>query len=127
MVYSYIWYLRLIVFLNLAASFRNIVFVQKNINELTLEFNKKSVRVQIDIASLLYLSKLWKKGNAITTGRRQRRPKQMTTIKQDFAWFISHYLPRFWVLCPKIHFDLFSPVEDAKVNDTKRKRTSAFK
>jgi hypothetical protein len=73
----------------LTASFLNIVLVQKNISELALEFDRLSVNIQIEIASLSYLSKPSMKGKAIAPGNKQRTKKQMTTIKQDFACFIS--------------------------------------
>ena len=73
----------------LTASFLNIVLVQKNISELALKFERLSVNIQIEIASLSYLSKPSMKGKAIAPGNKQRTKKQMTTIKQDFACLIS--------------------------------------
>ena len=73
------------VFNVLTASFLNIVFVQKNITELTLEFNIPSVKTQTKTACLSDCLSFGKKDSVITPGRKQRTPKQMTTIKQDFA------------------------------------------
>ncbi len=73
----------------LPASFLNIVFVQKSITELTLEFKRAKVMIHSTIARCTSIGKLARKAITLAVGRKLRIQKQMTTTKQDFACLIS--------------------------------------
>ena len=53
--------------------------------ELTLEFKRPSVIIQTSIACFSNRLSVGKKAIVIAPGRKQKTPKQMTTMKQDFA------------------------------------------